>query len=161
MAVFAGTHDRTIDSKGRIQLPAQFRAEIDEKIDGKGIYLQLGEIPQTLSLYTVRELREIAQRARTKFTPGIELRRFEAQFWGSASLVEIDSQGRFVIPEKLRKKARLGEEVYLVGADYRIDIWNRSHFERDAGIDWEGEGWPDWQHILHQPPLPARDDLQR
>ena len=153
MPVFSGTHDRTIDSKGRVQLPSQLRGEIDPERDGAGLYVQLGEIPGTLSLYTAREFREIAQRARTKYTPGIESRRFELQFWGTAALVEIDNQGRFVIPEKLRRKAKLGEEVFLVGADYRIEIWNRADFERQVGIDWEGDMWPDWQDKLHQSPI--------
>ncbi len=138
-----------------MQLPAQLRAEIDAERDGQGLYVQLGEFPQTLSLYTVREFREIPLRARTKYTPGLESRRFELQFWSAAVHVEVDNQGRFVIPEKQRKKARLGEEVYLVGQEYRIDIWNRLEYERQVKIDWEGEDWPDWQEFLHRPPDPT------
>ncbi|UCE61263.1 MAG: division/cell wall cluster transcriptional repressor MraZ, partial [Phycisphaerales bacterium] len=57
-----------------------------------------------------------------------------------------------VLPERLRKKARLGEEVYLVGQKRRIDIWNRTDLDRSMGIDWEGEDWPDWQSFVRMRP---------
>ncbi|RME38236.1 MAG: hypothetical protein D6788_07860 [Planctomycetota bacterium] len=148
MRVFAGQYDRTIDAKNRIQLPSQLRAAMDPERNGVGLYITPGEFRRTLSMFTEPGFEALARRIETETIPGPESRRFELQFYALASYVEMDKQGRIVIPERLRKLARLGEEVYLVGQKYRIDIWNRADLDRSIGIDWEGDDWPDWQGFL-------------
>jgi MraZ protein len=152
MPVFAGHYERSIDAKGRIQLPAPLRAAIDKDRDGAGLYVQLGVHPRTLALYTERGFDQLAERMKTEYMTGADSRRFELQFYGLASFVELDNQGRFVIPDRLRRKARLGEEVYLVGQKHRIDIWSRADYETAMGIDWEGDDWPNWDGFLHMRP---------
>lgn len=152
MQIFTGQYDRTVDVKNRIQLPSQLRAAIEPERDGSGLYVTLGEHRGTLSIFTERAFEELAARVETEFMPGPESRRFELQFYSLASHVDMDKQGRVVLPERLRKKARLGEEVYLVGQKRRIDIWNRTDLDRSMGIDWEGEDWPDWQSFVRMRP---------
>ena len=152
MRIFTGQYDRTIDTKNRIQLPSQLRSGIDPERDGAGLYVTLGEYRNTLSIFTERGFEELTARIETEFMPGPESRRFEVQFYGLASYVDIDKQGRIVLPDRLRKKARLGEEVFLVGQKYRIDVWNRADLERSMAIDWEGDEWPDWQGFLRMRP---------
>ncbi|MFQ5494945.1 MAG: division/cell wall cluster transcriptional repressor MraZ, partial [Phycisphaerae bacterium] len=144
MRVFAGQYDRTLDTKNRIQLPWQLRAAIDQERDGEGLYVSLGRIRGTLSIFTERGFEELAARIETEFIPGPESQQFDLQFFGTSSYVELDKQGRFVIPDRLRKKARLREAVQLIGQKTRIDLWNRDELEASMGIDWEGEAWPDW-----------------
>jgi len=148
MRVFTGQYDRTIDSKNRIQLPSQLRAAIDPEQDGSGLYVTLGEHRGTLSIFTELAFEELAARMETETMPGPESRRFELQFYAIASHVDMDKQGRLVLPERLRKKARLGEEIYLVGQKHRIDMWNRGDLDRAMGIEWDGEDWPDWQSFV-------------
>jgi DNA-binding transcriptional regulator/RsmH inhibitor MraZ len=105
-----------------------------------------------LSIFTERGFEELASRMETEFQPGPDSLRFELQFYALASRVDIDKQGRVVLPDLLVKKARLGEEVWLVGQKTRIDIWNRQDLNRSMGIDWEGDDWPDWQGFLRQRP---------
>ena len=152
MQIFTGQYDRTVDVKNRIQLPSQLRAAIEPERDGAGLYVTLGEHRGTLSIFTERAFEELAARVETEFMPGAESRRFELQFYSLASHVDMDKQGRVVLPERLRKKARLGEEIYLVGQKRRIDIWNRTDLDRSMGIDWEGEDWPDWQSFVRMRP---------
>ncbi len=66
--------------------------------------------------------------------------------------MDIDKQGRIVLPDRLRSKAGLGEEVFLVGQKFRIDLWNRIDLERSLAIDWKGEDWPEWQGFLRMRP---------
>ena len=152
MRIFTGQYDRTIDVKNRIQLPSQLRSAIDPERDGAGLYVTLGEFRGTLSIFTERGFEELAARVETEFIPGPESRRFELQFYTLSSYLDIDKQGRIVLPDRLRKKARLGEEVFLVGQKYRIDLWNRGDLERSMAIDWEGDDWPDWQGFLRMRP---------
>ncbi len=152
MRVFTGQYERTIDAKNRIQLPSQLRAAIDAERDGKGLYITLGEHRSTLSIFTERAFEELASRIATEFMPGPESRRFELQFYALASYVEVDKQGRILVADRLRRKARLGEEVFLVGQKYRVDVWNREDLDRSLGVDWEGDDWPDWQGFLRMRP---------
>jgi MraZ protein len=161
MRVFTGQYDRTIDAKNRIQLPSQLRSGIDPERDGAGLYLTLGENRGTLAIYTERGFEELAGRIETEFISGPESRRFELQFYALASHADIDKQGRVVLPERLRNKARLGEEIYLVGQKHHIDLWNRAEFDRSIGIDWEGDDWPDWQSFVRMRPSTDRRDAPR
>lgn len=152
MRIFIGQYERTIDAKNRIQLPSQLRGSIDPESDGAGLYITLGEHRGTLSFFTERAFHELSGRMETEFIPGPESRRFELQFYALASYVEMDKQGRIVLPEQLRKKARLASQVFLVGQKHRIDVWNQADFERSVGIDWDGDDWPDWQGFLRMRP---------
>ncbi len=152
MRIFTGQYDRTIDPKNRIQLPSQLRSAIDPERDGDGLYVTLGEHRGTLALYTDRGFEAVSDGMETEFIPGPESRRFELQFYALASRVELDKQGRFVLPDRLRRMARLDDEVFLVGQKNRIEIWSRKDLERSIGIDWEGDEWPDWQGFLRRRP---------
>ena len=155
MRFFTGQHDRTIDSKNRIQLPSEMRDIIDPKHQGATLYLTLGEHRRTLSIFAERAFEELATRTETEFQQGDDALAFELQFFTLTSRVEMDKQGRFVVPEKLLKKARLAPEVYLVGQKNRIDIWNREDLDRSIGIDWEGDAWPQWRGFLRNRPRAA------
>lgn len=152
MPIFTGQFERTIDAKNRVQLPSQLRSAIDPERDGAGLYVTLGEHRGTLSIFTERGFEKLADRMETEFLPGPESRRFELQFYALASHVDMDKQGRIVLPERLRRKARLGDEAYLVGQKHRIDIWSRADLERSIAIDWEGDDWPEWQGYLRMRP---------
>lgn len=153
MRVFTGQHERTIDEKNRIQLPSQYRAVIDPKREGTELYVTLGEDRGTLAIFTEQGFEELASRIETEFMTGPESRRFELQFYGLTSRVDLDKQGRLVLPDRLRKKARLGPDVYLVGQKNRIGIWNRGALDQAMGIDWEGEDWPEnWSDFLRMRP---------
>jgi len=155
MQFFTGHYERTIDDKNRIQLPSQLRSVIEPERDGPGLYVTLGEDRGTLSIFTERGFEELASRIETEFIPGPESRKFELQFYGLASHLDIDKQGRFVLPDRLVNKARLDSDVLLVGRKSRIDIWNRTALDPSLGIvelEWEGDEWPDWQGFLRMRP---------
>ena len=158
MRIFTGQYDRTIDAKNRVQLPSQLRAAIDWDRDGAGLYVTLGEHRGTLSIFTERSFEDLVARMETEFMPGPESRRFELQFYALASFVEMDKQGRIVLPDRLRRKARLGEEVFLVGQKQRIDVWSREDLERSMGVDWDGDDWPDWQGFMRMRPTVSAGD---
>ena len=152
MRFFTGQYERSIDEKNRIQLPSQIRASIESDSERRGLYITLGEDRKTLSIFTERGFEELASRIETESMPGPESARFELQFFSLASFVEMDPQGRFVLPDRLVRKAGLGREVFLIGRKKRIDIWDRAELERAIGIDWDGDDWPDWQGFLRMKP---------
>src|SRR5205807_6899836 len=112
--MFLGEYEHTIDAKGRIAVPAKFRAQMD-----KGAVISKG-MGTCLSVYTMARWEEKSAELASGKTSD-ELRDFERRIYPSASEVEFDGQGRMVIPAKLRAYADLASEVTVAGV--------RDHFE--------------------------------
>ena len=118
MAVFVGRYEHTLDSKGRVILPAKYRADFE-----RGGYLTEHR-EGCLALWTLgefdRQLRAMQERA----TSG-RSERNRARLWAANSHeVEVDRQGRMAIPQHLRELATLQGDVLIHGAIDRIELWN-------------------------------------
>jgi MraZ protein len=117
--MFLGEYDHTIDAKGRMAVPAKFRTQID-----RGAVISKG-MGTCLSVYTMQRWEEkSAELASGKTTD--ELRDFERRIYPSASEIELDGQGRMIIPAKLRAYAGLGNEVTVAGVRDHFEIWDRA-----------------------------------
>ena len=117
--MFLGEYEHTIDAKGRIAVPAKFRAQMD-----KGAVVSKG-MGTCLSVYTMQRWDEKSAELASGKTSD-ELRDFERRIYPSASEVELDGQGRIVIPAKLRAYAGLGNEVTVAGVRDHFEIWDRT-----------------------------------
>jgi MraZ protein len=160
MRVFTGQFDRTIDAKNRIQLPSQLRSALatDSESETAGLYVTLGQYRGTLSMFTEQGFGDLAERLETEFESSDDSRRFELQFYALASFVDIDKQGRLVLPDRLVKMAKLDEEVFVVGQKNRIDVWNRKALGQAMELDWAGDQWPDWVSFLRRRPRNGTPD---
>ncbi|HWS84724.1 MAG TPA: division/cell wall cluster transcriptional repressor MraZ [Ktedonobacteraceae bacterium] len=121
-AMFLGEYEHTIDAKARLAVPAKFRAQINH-----GAVLSKG-MGTCLSVYTV----ELWERKSNELASGMsseELRDFERRIYPSASEVELDAQGRMVIPAKLRVYAGLESEVTVAGVRDHFEIWDRATWQ--------------------------------
>jgi len=118
VAGFLGRYEHSLDSKGRVILPAKFRAQFE-----RGGYLtQHSE--GCLALWALgefeRQMADVLERAADG-----KVERNRARLWASSSSeVEIDRQGRMAIPSHLRAFAGLENEVLVHGAIDRIELWN-------------------------------------
>jgi MraZ protein len=134
--MFLGQFDHTIDAKGRMALPAKFRGQLEE-----GAVVSKG-MGTCLSVYTMQRWEEkSAELVEGKTSE--ELRDFERRIYPSASEVELDGQGRLVIPARLRTFAQLDSEVTVAGVRDHIEIWDRVTWQAyQAKLDQEGYGSP-------------------
>lgn len=134
--MFLGEYEHTIDSKGRMAVPARFRSQLD-----RGAVISKG-MGTCLSVYTMDRWEEkSAELAAGKTTD--ELRDFERRIYPSASEVELDGQGRLIIPAKLRTYAGLDNEVTVAGVRDHFEIWDRGTWqEYQARLDAEGNSIP-------------------
>jgi len=134
--MFLGEYDHTIDVKGRLAVPAKFRGQLD-----RGAVISKG-MGRCLSVYTMARWEERSA-VLVACKSDEELRDFERRINPSASEVELDSQGRLVIPSKLREYASLGNEVTVAGVRDHIEIWDRVIWrEYQQRLDAEGNGVP-------------------
>lgn len=134
--MFLGEYEHTIDTKGRMAVPAKFRGQLD-----RGAVISKG-MNRCLSVYTLARWEEKSA-ALVEGKSEEALRDFERRIYPSASEVELDSQGRLVIPVKLREYAGLSSEVTVAGVRDHIEIWDRKTWqEYQERLDAEGSGVP-------------------
>lgn len=120
--MFVGEYAHTIDSKGRMALPARFRQEL-----GTGAIISKG-MGTCLAIYTeARWNQKSDELAAGKSSE--ELRAFERRIYPSANIVELDGQGRLLIPANLRAYAGIGSEVTVAGVRDHIEIWDRANWQ--------------------------------
>jgi MraZ protein len=134
--MFLGEYEHTIDAKGRMAVPARFRGQLD-----RGAVISKG-MGRCLSVYTMARWEEKSA-ALVEGKTDEELRDFERRIYPSASEVELDGQGRLVIPAKLRAYAGLSNEVTVAGVRDHIEIWDRRVWQDyQQRLDEEGTGVP-------------------
>ena len=110
-----GTYEHSIDAKGRLFIPAKLREEL-----GVTFYLAMG-VDECLAIYP----QETWNRFTEKFA-SLPMSQSAAMrpLFANASKCELDSQGRIVIPQKLRKYAGLEKDAVIIGVNDRAEIWS-------------------------------------
>lgn len=110
-----GTYEHSIDAKGRLFIPAKLREEL-----GVTFYLAMG-VDECLAIYP----QETWNRFTEKFA-SLPMSQSAAMrpLFANASKCELDSQGRIVIPQKLRKYAGLEKDAVIIGVNDRSEIWS-------------------------------------
>ncbi|MBO0778929.1 MAG: division/cell wall cluster transcriptional repressor MraZ [Ktedonobacteraceae bacterium] len=134
--MFLGEYEHTIDAKSRLAIPARFRSQMD-----RGAVISKGQ-GACLSVYTIERWEERSNEL-VASKSGEELRDFERRIYPSASEVELDGQGRIVIPAKLRAYARLGNDVTIAGVRDHFEVWDRATWQAyQERLDAEGDQIP-------------------
>jgi MraZ protein len=123
--MFLGQFKHTIDSKGRITIPARFRDAFES-----GAYVTQG-FERNLVVYTTVSFERLAKRANTLSMTDPEARAIRRVLFGGASEVSIDSNGRILLPTFLREYAELDGESYLVGVGEYFEIWRADAWEHE------------------------------
>lgn len=124
MAELLGTHSYQLDPKGRISLPARFREAFAE-----GAVLTLGQ-DGCLFCFPRVEWEERAREVRAHPLPEAEARAYARMFFGKAEAVDLDSQGRLLIPQRLRNEVGIRKEAVVLGVFDRMEVWSREAHER-------------------------------
>jgi len=129
MLLLTGEYEHTIDEKGRVLVSNKLRNQIDTKEHGSDFYLGVGA-NGILSLYPERCFEKMTMAMAQKNTAPDEIIAFERMNFALAGKVELDSQGRLLLNEKLRKRAGLKNNVTLVGVRDHIELWNMQDWEQ-------------------------------
>ncbi len=120
--MFLGEFDHTIDAKGRMAIPAKFRVRL-----APGGVISKG-MENCLSVYTMERWQQKSDEL-VEGKTSEQLRDFERRIYPSASEIELDGQGRMLIPAKLRAYAHLGNEVTVAGMRDHFEIWERATWQ--------------------------------
>jgi MraZ protein len=122
-AGFVGRYEHSLDTKGRVILPAKFRGQFE-----RGGYLTQ-HTERCVALWTPAEFERQMEVMQQRADEG-RADRNRMRIWASNSAeVEIDRQGRMPIPVHLRTFARLDAEVLVHGAIDRVELWNPAEWD--------------------------------
>jgi len=120
--VFIGEYHHSLDGKGRVVLPAKFRASLsaDRKATG---FISKGQ-ERCLYIQQEHDWRAMAEKVKSLPLTDKRGRAFSRGFFGSSETVNVDGQGRIMLPAGLREWAGLEDKAVLVGLMDRIEVWN-------------------------------------
>jgi MraZ protein len=126
--MFRGNHPTRVDEKGRLKVPAEFKRVIDEKY-GQQFYITSldGDVAQ---VYPFEEWERIEQKLAglSTFNPTKKKFLSKVNYWGQA--VEMDGQGRLLIPQLLREAAQIKGEVAVSGYQTYLEVRNMDAYQR-------------------------------
>jgi MraZ protein len=113
-----GQYEHTLDSKGRLTLPAEYGAEL-----ASGVVLTRG-MEGCLYLFPRDEFQRLGDRLRELSLTDSRARKLRRWLYPQAHAAEPDRQRRVVIPQWLRDMAGIEEKVMITGMDNYIELWN-------------------------------------
>ncbi|OFW59627.1 MAG: division/cell wall cluster transcriptional repressor MraZ [Candidatus Solincola sediminis] len=121
--MFLGSHEHSLDDKGRIIMPSKFRRQLEE-----GVVMVLW-LEECLAVFPSGEFEKLAERIEALPQGSKEGRTMTRILFGHAFEAVPDRQGRLTIPPKLRELAGLDREVVAVGVKNRVEIWDRNRWQ--------------------------------
>ncbi len=115
--MFTGEYRHTVDAKGRVAIPARFRGRLDG-----GAYVSRW-IDGCLGLFPRSDFEDLAARVAAKPVTDAGARTFSRFVFSGAFEVDLDGQGRVVVPTGLREWAGLEGDAVVVGSRDHIELW--------------------------------------
>ncbi len=141
--MFLGSFTHTLDDKGRLTIPAKYRADL-----AAGVVVTRG-LDRNLAVYPMAEWQRLTERIRQLPYTDQGARDFRRLVFAMAMDTVPDKQGRILIPVELRQYAGIDGEAVVVGMDTYLEVWSpatwqelRQTVEQQAGRaqDWPGLG---------------------
>jgi MraZ protein len=133
MVNFQGGFESKIDAKYRTVLPARLKACLPES-ENKSIVLTRGQEP-CITIFPLSVWETIYQKVIHLDKFSAEARKFQRTYLMGSFTVELDAQGRFVVPKMIANYAQLEGEYMMLGLGDRIEMWNPTLLEQNQFSD--------------------------
>ncbi len=128
MPAFSGKYYYTVDIKGRIIIPAPFREIITSNYSSK-LHITNAPFDKCIHIYPMEEWNKLQEQVRTKPRSDEAIKFFLRRVIASAIEIEMDKQGRVLIPAALREDANINTNVVMAGQIERIELWDRNEWD--------------------------------
>lgn len=116
--MFLGRHSHNLDEKGRLALPARYRDELRD-----GVVITRG-FDKCLLVYPMDAWTPLAERVSALSIGDPDVRLLRRMLFANATDLQLDRQGRILVPAELRSHAGLEREAVVVGMHSFIEIWS-------------------------------------
>lgn len=123
--VFLGEFEHSLDDRGRIAIPAKFRASLNS-----GLVITHG-IDRCLLIWPMPEWQAVAQRFTQLPLMHADARRMHRLLFSGAVDIIPDRMGRIVMPSPLRAYAEIQDSAVIVGLLNRLEIWSPSNWQKE------------------------------
>jgi len=135
--VFRGVTELSLDTKGRMAMPTRYRERLLDRCAGH-LVITIDIAEKCLAIYPLPEWEVIQQKldALSSFNPKSAM--VKRLLMGNATDVEMDANGRILIPPKLRKYANLDKKVVMTGQGKKFELWDEETWDSRSEI-WQAE----------------------
>ena len=127
--MYMGEFSHSLDSKGRMTIPAKFRNSLGER------FVVTRSLDNCLCIYDMNSWEKFSEQLSSLAYSVKDQRTFTRFFFSGAAEVEPDKMGRILIPQALRAAAKIEKDVVLVGAGSRVEIWSKDVWEEALSSD--------------------------
>lgn len=125
--MFSGDSYLSVDDKGRLAIPAKYRDGLrDSCASQMVITVDPGSKERCLLLYPQNEWRSVVEQLKTMPNANPDANTFRRLFVGRSVQLDMDKQGRILLPGKHREYASLSSQVVLVGLINKFEIWDET-----------------------------------
>ena len=135
--MFRGINSVNLDAKGRMALPARLREAISERGDAN-LVVTIDTRERCLLLYPLTEWEVVQARLESLSNMRRNARLVQRLLIGHATDVELDGNGRVLLPAMLRDFAGLSKKLVLLGQGNKIEIWAEDLWQKRLG-EWLDE----------------------
>lgn len=131
--MFIGEYQHAIDNKNRMIIPSKFRETLGEK------FVLTKGLDGCLYAYPMEEWKVLEEKLKKLPLTNKDARAFVRFFFSGANEIDIDKQGRALIPQNLLEYGAIKKEIVSIGVSTRIEIWSREKWEEynNQNIDYE------------------------
>lgn len=145
MLLFTGQAEASIDGKSRLAIPAKYRSLLEQS--GEPPIWHCMPWPEGyLRLYPTSRFLRLAEAGPDSLTPDSDRASLDVSLYSLVEQLEMDAQGRVILPRKHLAMAGLGAEVVVVGARNRLEVrdrrsWQEQEMERFRRLGQLAERW--------------------
>ncbi|MGI6452922.1 MAG: division/cell wall cluster transcriptional repressor MraZ [Syntrophomonadaceae bacterium] len=132
--MFLGEYQHALDAKSRITIPAKFREELGER------FVLTKGLDNCIFVYSMPEWKKLEQKLQSLPVTRADVRSFARFFFSGASEIEIDKQGRTVLPSNLKEYAEIDRDIVIIGVGSRLEIWalqRWAEYNQKASLSYE------------------------
>jgi MraZ protein len=128
MTFFTSEYECKLDPKGRMVLPSRIKAQLPEN-GGEELVIRRGFEP-CLIVYPMVEFKKVFSKISGLNEFNEEYRKLQRNFLSGVVTVELDNNGRFLIPKNMLTYAQIDKEAMLVGMGNKVEVWNPAIYEK-------------------------------
>ena len=125
---FMGTYQNNVDPKGRVSIPVKYRDALGERF-----FVTKG-FDSCIDIYTVDEWEKFADKLQKLSVTKRDMRNFVRFIFGNATEVELDKQGRILLPAMLRETVGIEKVVIVMGVGNKVEIWDKAKWEEHQQV---------------------------
>jgi MraZ protein len=128
MTFFTSEYACKLDPKGRLVLPARIKAQLPDD-GGSELVIRRG-FEQCLIVYPMVEFKKVFSKISGLNEFNEEYRKLQRNFLSGVVTVELDGNGRFLIPKNMLTYAQIDKDATLVGTGNKVEVWNPAIYEK-------------------------------